>query len=322
MHLSSKCNESESARFPSPEAECHGGAPARHSGAIHSGVRCSGIRLMAWTGLLLFSLVFLGNCTARTLGYRTAAPLALAGAETSCKPVARSSQWQALWDMYRIFDADFDDYSFQSGRTYRYSMEDTWQDWAINATVGFLTTVTRHTVVLQQCDAEVVVRTAEEIEKQVSDALAKHLKAEGVTRAHLRQPIFILKGGSSVQGRIVQITPTELVLEIERQATDEEGAATDSDSGSEEASSAKQGPATGDRISLKSGGVLEGRVVTQDVASMTIEIARGEDAGKTRKISKSDIAQVQFGVVLDESQVEKEQIRIVRKDIERITVPR
>lgn len=257
------------------------------------------------------------GCTSRSIVQRPDQPVALASQSAACAVVHSDTQWQAVWDMYRLWDADFSDYKFESGITYNYVLEDEWTDILINATVGFLTTVTRHTVHLMKCDQQVVIRTPEDVNRQIEDALAKHLQDEGTSRSMKRQPIFIMKDGSSYQGRILQIDEKQLQIEIEEK-DESSDAPDDSDSSDSEAPASK----TVDRVTMKNGQTMEGHVVNQDVNKVVLRISKD---GKTenRTILKADIAQLKFGVSASESEeVELKTISLDRSRIERITVPR
>ena len=258
--------------------------------------------------IFIASVGSFASCTTRSVVHRGDAPVAISSSETSCQVVAESTQWQALWDMYRIYDADFSAHSFQANKTYNYQMEDRWMDWLINGTVGFLTTVTRHTVLLQECQQEVVIRTPEQIQKQVDDTIARHLQDIGTTRRNKQQPIFILKDDNSHQGRVTEVREDSIEIEVEVRPEGSE---------SEDGDSA----GTVDRIRLKSGDIIDGRVVDQDRTSMTILLKDPEGAPR-KTISKSDIAQVQFGVPADEAaKRETKRISIHRDSIERIAIP-
>ena len=252
------------------------------------------------------SMLVLTDCTSRSLVHRSQSPVALGASEVSCKAVQTDGQWQALWDMYRIWDADFSKHEFQANRTYNYMMEDQWLDWVVNVSLGFFTTVTRHTVILQECNQEVVIRTPEQIQKQVDDTIAQHLKDEGKSRSNRLQPIFILKDGSSHQGRLVEIQKDVIEIEVEvRPEGTPEG---------------EESSGTVDRVRMKNGDVLDGRVVDQNRTSMTIRLKK-PDGEPTKTISKSDIAQVQFGISAEDAEVETRRISIDRSTIERIALP-
>lgn len=267
------------------------------------------------SSLILLCAIAGGGCTSRSVVYQPRIPVALGGSDASCKVVQSKGQWQAVWDMYRIFDADFSDYEFQPSRTYSYRMEDLWTDWLINATVGFLTTVTRHTVHLMECDQEVVIRTPEEIRKQVDETLAQHLKDESTTRENKRQPVFFTRDGQSYQGRLLEMNSQDLVIEIEvRQEPEGETAE------SEEGSEGEEG--TIDRVRMKNGEVLDGKVVNQDISSVTLRIKENGET-KNRTIKKSDIAQLRFGLPASEAaKIETKRITLKRTDLERIALPR
>ncbi|MCB1168931.1 MAG: hypothetical protein KDK25_01285 [Leptospiraceae bacterium] len=270
--------------------------------------------------LNLFAVLMMAACTTRSIVQRPDQPVALASQSAECAIVGSDTQWQAVWDMYRLWDADFSEYKFESGITYNYVLEDRWTDVLINATVGFLTTVTRHTVHLMKCDQQVLIRTPEDVNRQIEDALAKHLKDEGASRSMKRQPIFIMKDGTSYQGRIMQIDEKQLQIEIEEK--DESSDASEAPDNTEDSDGEGSARKTVDRVKMKDGQVLEGHVVNQDVNKVVLRIS--ED-GKTqnRTILKADIAQLKFGVSASETEeVQLKTISLDRSRIERITVPR
>ncbi|HBS05585.1 MAG TPA: hypothetical protein DEA96_11500 [Leptospiraceae bacterium] len=254
-------------------------------------------------------LFLASSCTSRSIIHRAQAPVAIGSESASCKVVAEDGQWQAVWDMYRLWDADFSGYQFQASRTYNYTMEDQWLDWVVNGALGFFTTVTRHTVLLQECDQEVVIRTPEQIQKQLDDTIAQHLKDQGTSRPNKLQPIFIMKDGASHQGRLVEIREDAFEIEVEVQPESASGA------DGEEAST------TVDRVRLKNGEVLDGRVVDQNRTSMTIRLKKPEGGSPTKTISKADIAQVQFGISSEEAERETKRMTLDRNQIERIALP-
>ena len=261
------------------------------------------------TIILLLAILLLATCTSRMVVMPVDRPVPLATETASCSTVSSDGQWQAVWDMYRLFDADFSEFQFKPGASYRYVMEDDWKDWLTNVTVGFLTTVTRHTVLLQVCNQQLVLRTQEEMRSSVEDALAKHLKDEGTTRENKRQPIFILTDGSSVQGRLVIIEKDTFTVEIEALESED----SDSDKPAEEV--------IGDWVQMRNGENVKGHVRNQNTTSITIEITMGDDKGKTKTISKSEIAQVQFNVPLNRDVVKRKTMVIERDKVESIKVP-
>lgn len=256
-------------------------------------------------------LVFI-SCTSREIVKPLPVPVPVSTEGDTCTAVDADAGWQALFDIYPISRPDFSDYEFKRDRTYKFTMEERWPDWLVNLTIGYLTTVTRHTTVLNECRLEVEVRTKDEIQQQLEDALARHLKDSRATKEMKEQPIFILKDGSSRQGRLIEYDKSEFVLEVEQ--IDKSG----SDSSPDEVDKEGDSPETGDIVRLKSGDSVKGRVVNQSAKSVTIRTIDN----KTETISKSDIAQVQFNVSLSEQNLKIESIKLKRSDVSRIRLPR
>lgn len=260
---------------------------------------------------LIFPVIFFIHfCTAREVIEPAPVPVAIATEKDSCSEVDSDGSWQALFDIYRISGPDFTDYAYKRDRTYKYILEERWQDWLTNLTIGYLTTVTRHTAVLKECNLQVEVRTRDEIQKQIDDAMALHLKNKRSSREMKEQPIFIMQDGTSKQGRLVGFDQESFLIEVE---TSEESSDTDEESDKKPSSESK----TGDIIKLKNGKSMKGNVINQTADSITIRTTDN----KTEKVSKSEINQVKFNVSLAEEEIKTERIRLERTKVSRIKLP-
>ncbi len=175
------------------------------------------------------------------------------------------------------------------GNSIRITERSEWQDWMVTIAGGWLITATRRTFVVEGCAEDVQVHTsatrAAELQQGL-DALARSSA----------QVVVVMKSGENHAGRVLEISESEILL----QPT---GAVEQGDSA----------PELVDRVEMKDGQVLEGRITNQTVSTVTIEIN-----GAAQRLQKATIRRIELRVAA--TPPPSENLRLARNEISRLVL--
>ena len=199
----------------------------------------------------------------------------LAPPTASCTTVATDGDWRFLLGTGSISAPDFSTYERKPGLAYRYVESSTWVDVSVNIVVGYLTSITRNTVSLEECESELVISTPRERALEIENALAQVTALSGQNSTDGNLPLFVMRDGQVVRGRLVEWTESEIVIEETIEITAAEEGETE----------------LFDRVVMKNGEEHFGHIIGQTRDHITL---RSE--ASTLSLSKANVARIEYQV--------------------------
>lgn len=250
-----------------------------------------------------------------------------------CRIVAEEKQWSALWGLSSLNDIDPVSYMTNVDKTYRITNDWTTADVLISISAGFLGTITRNTVLVEECDGN------NQILDQQAKGNGRGELVRGIQSEYLSQireipekkglPVFVMEDGSLIIGRIRKQTDDFLILETPESVLynlakkpsrikndSNEVISVSSGSTGEMGNEANGIIRYEDRIQLNNGEVFFGKIARQSMSRIGF-VRRGQYFD----IHKRDIASIQYEVPRKASNDESDtMIRILRWREETIPV--
>ncbi|MBX7057947.1 MAG: hypothetical protein K1X75_07760 [Leptospirales bacterium] len=216
----------------------------------------------------------------------------LASPEAACETIGEFSRWYLLFGVLPLpWISDSPEFSTADNRSMRIQEKISWLDAAITLGGGWLLSLTRRTLELQSCEEHLAVVGAAERQAELQSQLDALMRGAGRVVLHLQDE-------SIRSGRVVEISADEIVLERD------------------------DIPATPaavfDRVTLKTGQVLEGKITNQTANSVVIDLG-----GRTRRLLKRDIARIDLSVAAggtNAAQSADQMLHIPRAQIVRIAL--
>ncbi|MBI3394353.1 MAG: hypothetical protein HY042_00810 [Spirochaetia bacterium] len=222
----------------------------------------------------------------------------MAGVGQDCKVAATENRYFLLFGAVPISKATPPVFTPEQGRTYRITEKTTWTDAAITLLGGWAVTLTRRTIEVESCAEDVLVTSRGAIEKEFAEKQEKYEKqvearaeaaAVQFAKSESRRPVIVMNSGDNIRGDILEIDADSMLVAVEVPADESDERV--------------------DRVHLRSGGILEGRITNQDPKTITFQTG-----GANRVIKKSDILRSEIQV----QRTKIEQRKITKRDVKKI----
>lgn len=227
------------------------------------------------TVVILLSL--LTSCVTQRYFGKTA-PVVLGNGD-ECVSVSSTGRYYLLFGAVPISSIEGPALTAEEGRSFRITERSTFKDFAVTILGGWALTLTRRTVEVESCRQDVLLTSRGAIEKEFAlqmEARQKEIELE--TEKAVAQfsnnghPIILLLSGESIQGNILEMNSDTIRVAQEHTVEEEKEARVD-------------------RVFLRRGSTLEGKVTNQTLQNVTLRTREG-----TKLIRKADILRVQFQV--------------------------
>lgn len=271
--------------------------------------------MSVYRNIIIFSLLMVSSCTTLNLvspkkeGY-----VVLGSSENSnCRTVGSETQWYALWGAAPINEIDISPYLQDKNKTYRIVQRVSAVDVAVTLGGGFLASISRSTVDVQECDEKVIVMSQNRSDQLNRERIDKELLRYALTQ---NQSAVYIKNGSMRSGKIIYMDADRIILEYtvrpEKKAS--EG---DEEPGNRENEESQNGVEASrevvyeDHVILDNGTEFVGKISGQGTGSVIFVDGNGR-----REIPKDEIKNIQYQVERVVEATIKESID--RTDIDRI----
>ncbi|MCE9598140.1 MAG: hypothetical protein K8S54_09260 [Spirochaetia bacterium] len=257
--------------------------------------------------VLSFPLMFFVQCAGLPIQSPSGKDrVVLAAQESKCAPEKSYGQWSLLFGAIPLNRPVV---AFANpSKTYRITEHSSTFDIFVDVLGGSFTTLTRRTITVNACEESFALASQEQLDaqqlKQTQSALDEYLtQPSGITN----EPIFIMKGGETRRGRILEISDSQITI-MERKKSDKIEITT--------ADSEKRVA----KILMRDGSTVVGEVLDQTPIVITIKSDKGNV-----QLAKSKIRRISYTTVADlkkeakESKQETlEQATLDRREVQRI----
>lgn len=266
------------------------------------------------TGFIISLIPLLTSCVTRVVQSPLQEPVVLSspGSDMQCNTVGQENQWYALWGLVPINDVDISPYIKRKDRTYRIVHQISPWDVAITAGGGFLVTITRTTLEVQECEEGIyILGSGDPVEyerNRIRHALSEYQDALKENRLLKNNPVVLMKNGDVAIGHIRQINEDEIQLEqrveVVKEVAEEDSSST---------------VVYEDQVLMKDGATRSGKIINQDMNSILITGDLGEV-----KIPRNLIQNIRYHVPIFRMitrtvrDIETKKILLDRNEVERI----
>jgi hypothetical protein len=277
--------------------------------------------LLARLGVCLLGGLLSMQCSAYQLKGQPGKPVILEAAGQNCRVVKQKGLYSLLFGAIPLNPVDPAEMFTAGDVSYRVTDEVTTVDTVISILAGWALSLNRRTITIEACDENVRVADPESERKEIDRILEQYARDS-------RSPVVVLKDGKSHQGRILEFTETEVVLEQKPENTpatadatdgsDESGESAATDSSADASSETPEGDSITtyvDVIELKSGRSIRGKITSQSRQRLVVQVG-----SRSEEIAKADVKRVRYRVPESEAGPEITVLRIPRANIQKIIV--